>query len=110
MSELNTESFLKQPIKEENAIFLNWKFSRNAGARKSRFIMVNSIARKMQRKEPKENFIIYLKGMNISLFYIYDIEKCSFIRISLANESKISKRRYWRKSKRTTKKPKKKNY
>lgn len=99
-----TESFLKEPLKEENIIVLKWKITQNRGAKKSRFNLVNSIVKKMMRKDPKENFVIYLKGSNTSLCHIYDKEDDSWIGIPIEDTSKINKRRYWRKGKRTNKK------
>lgn len=98
------ESFLKQPLKDENIIILKWKISRNSGAKKSRFNLVNSIARKMQRKLPKENFIIYLKGVNTSLCHIYNKAEDAWYGVALEDWRKIDKRRHWRKGKRTNKK------
>lgn len=101
---ITTESFMNESIKDENIITLKWKISRNRGAKKSRFNLVNSIVKKMMRKDPKENFIIYLKGSNTSLCHIYDKEDDSWIGVPIEDTSKINKRRYWRKGKRTNKK------
>lgn len=91
------------PIKDENIITLNYKISNNKGAKKSRFNEVNTIARKMTRKLPKENFIIYIKSSNTSFIHIYFEEMDSFFGIPIHDEAQISKRKHWRKGKRTCK-------
>lgn len=95
--------FLNQPIKDENIITLNWKVSKNKGAQKSRMNEINTIARKMCGKLPKETFVIYMKNSNTSLVHLYVNETDSFFGIPIIDEAQIGKRKHWRKGKRTCK-------